>query len=216
MPGFPHTKEKDILTSNGVTHDQQFPALVLAAGRASRMGRTKQLLMLPGGESLLSRAVGQARLLSRQVRVVAGCGYPLVRYRCALQPGAWIYHPDWSQGLAGSLAAGIHQLGRQALGVFVVLADQPLLAPEGLKQLAAQARAEPERPWGASYGERVGVPAWIPRSLWPQVVALTGDAGAGRVLNRSGAGAIDIAGVQPDVDTPESWQDVRRLLAEQT
>ncbi|MFB2763656.1 nucleotidyltransferase family protein [Marinobacter shengliensis] len=189
---------------------------MLAAGRASRMGRRKQLLILPGGETLLARAINQARLMSRQVRVVVGCGYPLVRYRCGQQPVAWIFHPDWAQGLSGSLRAGLRALGPQAHGAFVLLGDQPLLAPEGLKQLASRARAEPGRVWAANYGQRVGVPAWIPRSLWSEIMALKGDAGAGRVLNRAAAGAIDIAGVQPDVDTPESWQEFRRLLAEQT
>ncbi|MET4024856.1 molybdenum cofactor cytidylyltransferase [Marinobacter sp. MBR-99] len=179
------------------------------------MGRRKQLLILPGGETLLARAICQAGHLSRQVRVVVGCGYPLIRYRCGRQPVAWVYHPDWAQGLSGSLGAGIQSLGPQALGVFVLLGDQPLLAPEGLRQLAERARAKPGLVWAANYGQRVGVPAWIPRSLWPEVMALEGDAGAGRLLNRAGARAIDIAGVQQDVDTPETWQAVKRLLTEQ-
>jgi len=190
--------------------------LVLAAGRASRMGCRKQLLILPGGDTLLASAIGQARLLSRQVRVVVGCGYPLIRYRCGQQPVAWVYHPDWAQGLSGSLGAGIQSLGPQALGVFVLLGDQPLLAPDGLKQLAARARTEPGKVWAANYGQRVGVPAWIPRSLWPEVMALEGDSGAGRVLNRAGGGGIDIAGVQQDVDTPESWKAAKRWLTEQS
>jgi molybdenum cofactor cytidylyltransferase len=45
------------------------------------------------------------------------------------------------------------------------------------------------------------------------VFALTGDAGAGVVLNRAGAGRIEIAGVRQDVDTPGDWLRVKATLA---
>nr|WP_291827605.1 nucleotidyltransferase family protein [Marinobacter sp.] len=205
-----------MLTSDRVSLDQQFPALVLAAGRASRMGRAKQLLVMPGRGTLLDNAIAQAGLLSGQVRVVVGSGYPLVRYRCRRQPAGWIYHPGWSQGLSQSLIAGIRALGPRALGVFVLLGDQPLLDPRGLAELARCARAQPGVAWAANYGARVGVPAWVPRALWGEVAALTGDAGAGVVLNRAGARPIDLQGVQQDVDTPQDWLSVKQRLAEQS
>lgn len=179
------------------------------------MGRRKQLLVLPGRGTLLANAITQARVLSRQVRVVVGCGYPLVRYRCPGQPSGWIYHPNWQQGLSGSLTAGIKALGPQALGVFVVLGDQPLLDQTALAKLARHAKAQPGVAWAADYGQRVGVPAWIPRSLWPDIMALTGDAGAGVILNRAGARPVEMPGVQQDVDTPQDWISVKARLTEQ-
>ncbi|MEC7433000.1 MAG: nucleotidyltransferase family protein, partial [Pseudomonadota bacterium] len=86
---------------------------------------------------------------------------------------------------------------------------------EGLRRLSENARRQPEVPWAASYVNRVGVPAWIPKSLWEDLLSLEGDAGAGAVLNRAGACPVDIAGVQQDVDTPQDWQQVRGQLAEQ-
>ena len=206
-------KESGILTINPCSHDQQFPALVLAAGRASRMGHYKQLLRVPGRGTLLDNAIGQARQLSAQITVVAGAGYPLVRFRCHRQPASWIVCDNWQAGLAESLKAGVAALGPRALGVFVVLGDQPLLDVDGLKQLARQARDNPAKALGASYGHRTGVPAWIPRALWLQVFQLEGDAGAGVILNRAGAGRVDIAGVQQDVDTPGDWRQVRAVLS---
>ncbi len=205
-------KEPGILTINPCPLDQQFPALVLAAGRASRMGRYKQLLRVPGRGTLLDNAIGQARQLSGQVSVVAGAGYPLVRFRCHRQPASWIMCENWQGGMAESLKAGVAALAPQALGVFVVLGDQPLLDSEGLAQLARLAREEPKQPLGADYGRRAGVPAWIPKALWPQVFQLEGDAGAGAILNRVGAARVKIAGVQRDVDTPGECR-VRRQTA---
>ena len=179
------------------------------------MGSRKQLLVMPGQGTLLDNSIAQAGLLSREIRVVVGCGYPLVRYRCRRQPSGWVYHPAWQEGLSSSLSAGLRVLSPKALGVFVLLGDQPLLDRGGLTELARCAFAQPTLAWAANYGTRVGVPAWIPRWLWPEVTALAGDAGAGVVLNRVGAGPVDVAGVQQDVDTPEDWRAVRQRLAEQ-
>lgn len=189
--------------------------MVLAAGRSARMGRSKQSLVLPGRGTLLGNAICQARVLSGQVWVVAGAGYPLVRYRCTSTPSRWLYCQDWNSGLAASLKAGIEAAGPHALGVFVILGDQPLLTREGLAELARCARGQPAKPWAADYGKRVGVPAWIPRALWPAVQKLEGDAGAGRLLNRGGANSVTIPGVELDADTPGDWQTIKQLLAKQ-
>jgi hypothetical protein len=63
----------------------EFPVLLLAAGASRRMGRAKALLPLPGGGTLLERALAQARQLSPEVRVVAGARYP-IRFRCRRHP----------------------------------------------------------------------------------------------------------------------------------
>ncbi|MGC8119309.1 nucleotidyltransferase family protein [Marinobacter sp. VGCF2001] len=204
-----------IINTNPRRKDPQFPALVLAAGKASRMGRPKQALQLPGGATMLSHAIGQARQLSAQTLVVAGAGYPLVRFRCRRVPAVWINNRRWAEGLSSSLISGLQYLPAEALGVFVLLADQPLLAREGLGTLSASARRRPDVAWAARYGNRVGVPAWIPKALWQDLRALEGDVGAGRVLNLVGANPVDIAGVQQDVDTPQDWLKVRRQLTEQ-
>ena len=118
-------KESGILTINPRSNDQQFPALVLAAGRASRMGHYKQLLRVPGRGTLLDNAIGQARRLSAQITVLAGAGYPLVRFRCHRQPASWIVCDNWQAGLAESLKAVVAALGPRALVVVVVVGDQP-------------------------------------------------------------------------------------------
>ncbi len=179
------------------------------------MGIAKQTLEIPGWGTLLGNAIRQARLLSGCVSVVVGGGYPLIRYRCSQPPSRWLYCPDWEQGMSASLATGIQALGPSALGVFVLLGDQPLLAEEGLLRLGQRVRQAPDSVWAADYGARVGVPAWIPRRLWPQVLRLQGDVGAVRVLNQVEANRVKIVGVDLDVDTPARWQKIKQVLAEQ-
>jgi len=200
-----------IINNSEGGNDQVIPVLILAAGASTRMGRPKALLPLGSG-ILLDRAIEQARILSRDVRVVWGAGYPLIRFRCLRQPSAWVSAPDWRMGLSASLTAGLGSLGSWVPGAFVLLVDQPLLDLQALAALGVAARSLPQQAVAADYGGRPGVPAYLPRWLWPQVMALNGDRGAGAVLARAGATRVGISGVLEDVDTPEDWLRVRSRL----
>ncbi|SFM19313.1 nucleotidyltransferase family protein [Marinobacter zhejiangensis] len=184
------------------------PVIVLAAGASERMGRSKQLLGWGQG-CLLDQAVALARNLSSDVVVVAGARYPVIRYRATRSPSRWVVAADWHKGMGASLNAGLRSLPARCRGAFVMVADQPVLALEGLQALADAARAEPGRPVAADYGGRPGVPAYLPRALWAQVSSLTGDQGAGAILNRVNARRIRIAGVELDLDTPADLKALR-------
>lgn len=198
--------------------DGEFPVLVLAAGASSRFGSPKvvQTLAGPAGTrvTLLDWAIRQGRLLSDDVRVVCGAWYPLVRFRCSVQPARWVYAENWQDGMAASLAAGVRSLGSGAQGVFVLLADQPLLKPEALKALGVAARCCPDEPVAADYGKRPGVPAYLPRAFWPAVLALQGDRGAGGILAEANAQRLDIPGVHDDIDTPADWRRICELISQ--
>jgi len=201
--------------------DQQFPVLILAAGASSRLGRPKALLPLASGDgtdtdcrnrTLLDAAIAQGRILSPEVRVVCGAWYPLIRFRCRRQPSSWLRAPDWQEGISASLSAGLRSLGPAVKGVFVLVADQPLLDLNALEAFGKAARSVPEQPIAADYGGRPGVPAYLPRWLWPLVLDLEGDRGAGRLLAEVRATRVDIPGIHDDVDTPADWQRIRALL----
>ncbi|HEY9118425.1 MAG TPA: nucleotidyltransferase family protein [Marinobacter sp.] len=202
------------MPKTGEDRHEAFPVLVLAAGASRRMGRAKALLPLNSG-TLLDHALGQARQLGSPVSVVAGGWYPLVRYRCRLQPSAWIYARDWHDGLSASLKAGVGRIGPQAKGVFVVLLDQPLIEPEALVALAQAARRNPSQPFAADMDGKPGAPAYLPRHLWSQIMMLEGDKGAAGILAKNGATRIAMEGASSDVDTPGDWRRISRLLSEQ-
>ncbi|HAP52795.1 nucleotidyltransferase family protein [Marinobacter flavimaris] len=193
----------------------------MAAGASSRLGRPKALLPLASGDgtdtdcrnrTLLDAAIAQGRILSPEVRVVCGAWYPLIRFRCRRQPSSWLRAPDWQEGISASLSAGLRSLGPAVKGVFVLVADQPLLDLNALEAFGKAARCVPEQPIAADYGGRPGVPAYLPRWLWPLVLDLEGDRGAGRLLAEVRATRVDIPGIHDDVDTPADWHRIRTLL----
>lgn len=190
------------------------PVLVLAAGASRRMGRAKALLTLNGG-TLLDHAIGQAKQLGAPVTVVAGGWYPLIRYRCRVQPSTWIYARHWRCGMSQSLKVGVASLGSHVKGVFIVLLDQPLIRPGALAALSEAAAGNPSQSFAADMGGKPGAPAYLPRRLWSQLMMLDGDRGAAAILARDHATRIVMAGAGSDVDSPRDWRRVRGQLSEQ-
>ena len=134
------------------------PAIVLAAGAASRFGEPKQRLLLPAVLDSLSRAaVGP-------IVVVEGA-HPLA----GLMPGgvALVHCDDWALGPGASLRRGLDALPREAERVIVVLADGPCLDPRAVERiLAHRARSGLV---AASYGGVRGHPLLLVRALWAAI-----------------------------------------------
>ena len=101
-------------------------ALVLAAGRSSRMGGPNKLLAEISGRPLV-RIVAEAALASRARPVLVVTGHQRERVEAALAglPVEFVHNPAFAGGLGTSLRAGIAALPAQADGAIVCLGDMP-------------------------------------------------------------------------------------------
>ena len=82
-------------------------AIVLAAGRSTRMGTENKLLADLSGKAMVRIVVETARAsLAAPVVVVTGHQAPQVRAALAGLPVTFIHNPDYAVGLATSLKAG--------------------------------------------------------------------------------------------------------------
>src|SRR5271168_3545809 len=101
-------------------------ALVLAAGRSSRMGGPNKLLAEIGGRPLV-RIVAEAALGSRARPVIVVTGHQRERVEAALAglPLEFVHNANFADGLGTSLKAGIGALPAQSDGVVVCLGDMP-------------------------------------------------------------------------------------------
>lgn len=176
---------------------------VLGAGRASRFG-TDKLVQPCAGRPLGSWALSAARATGLPVVWIARTAAPdFVDCEVAT-------NPDAQAGIGTSVACAARIAAEQgATRLLVMLADMPLVS-RGLllKLLAANA------PAASDHGDRAGVPAVLPASLFGRLQALTGDAGAGSVLqNHSDLTLVTTAPHELlDVDTPAALAEAERLL----
>ena len=178
--------------------------VVLAAGSGRRMGGPKALLELDG-ESLLQRA---ARLLAE-----AGCS-PIFAVVGDWDPGDvdafLVINAEAAEGMASSIRAGLRALPKAAPAALFLTVDQPAVDAPLLRRLLALAATDPDRPAACGYGETLGIPAVVPRRLFPDLLGLQGDLGAKAVLLREQAAVLPFPEGLVDLDTPEDLDRLRR------
>ena len=188
----------------GRTGDRLY-AIVLAGGASTRFGSPKQLVRI-GGRPLLHTVVARAAEVTGNALIVvlgAGAGElaPLLRH----SPGSVVVNPQWREGLASSIRAGVARLPAACAGAMLVLADQAAVTSDDLRRLAGTWRRRPQCITAALYAGTAGAPAIFPRSAFTELAALRGDSGARSVLRRSADRVIRVPmpAAELDLDTPE-------------
>ncbi|MBZ9767798.1 molybdopterin-binding/glycosyltransferase family 2 protein [Mesorhizobium sp. CA6] len=191
--------------------------VLLAAGRSSRMGGPNKLLALFDGEPLVRRTAGRA-LASKAAATVVVTGHQRERVRSALGGlgVTFVDNPDFADGLASSLKAGIAKVAPDAAGAMIVLGDMPGVSSKDLDSLIdAFRRAGGRSVVRASHQGKRGNPVLLPRSLFAAVAQLEGDTGARHLVEAEGLDVIDVEigqGASIDVDTREALEGAGGVL----
>lgn len=189
-------------------------AVVLAAGSASRMGQTKQLL--PWGQTtVLGQTLANAGQTAVQNSlVVTGHDAAPVAAIAAAAHAATIHNPDYATGeMLSSLQTAVCHLPADCTAVLVLLADQPMVEPAILDQILAAAITHPHQIIAPTYLGQRGNPVLLPRHFWPTLLALPpGD--APRTLLRQHADAVHLlpvhsASVIQDLDDLTAYEQLR-------
>jgi molybdenum cofactor cytidylyltransferase len=190
-------------------------AVVLAAGRSSRMAPANKLLTEVDGQAMVARAV-DAALASQAEPVFVVTGHDGSRVRQALgeRNVTIVENPDYADGLSASLRAGISALPQDLDGAIVLLGDMPRVTAAHIDRLLAAFNPEEGRAicvptWHAKRGNPV---LWSSR-FFPEMRALEGDAGARSLLRTHAEQVCEVEmpddGILVDVDTPEALAALR-------
>jgi molybdenum cofactor cytidylyltransferase len=202
--------EPEVLPGEG-----KIAAVVLAAGRASRMGSNKLVAELDG-EPIVRRTVRSVLgSHARPVVVVTGHEADAVRGALAGLDVQLVHNPDFADGMSTSLRTGIAAAG-PVDAAMICLADMPRLLPEHLDAVIETYRAgEPTQIIVPTCDRKRGNPVLWPRHYFAEIAALTGDVGARALIERHADHvrlfAIDDPAILVDVDTPAALDELRRL-----
>lgn len=190
-------------------------ALVLAAGRSSRMGGANKLLAEVDGVPLVLRAVNAA-LASKAasvtvvlgheaetvVALLAGCRVNLVR------------NPDYAQGMSTSLRCGLAALPAAAAAAVVLLADMPRISAVHVDRLIDAFDAGQPSILVPHRGGRRGNPILWPREFLAGMASVAGDQGARGLLDTHAARVrrldFDDEAIFLDVDSPDDLAGAAR------
>ena len=199
---------------------RRIAAVVLAAGRSTRMGGPNKLLAEIRGRPLVRIVVEEALAsLAKPVIVVVGHQRGEVEKALASLPVQFIHNPDFAQGLGTSLKAGIAAVPADADGAIVCLADMPQVDASLLNRLIAA--FDPDR--GAliampTVEGRRGNPVLWSRRFFPDLMAIEGDVGARHFIGRYSEAVVEVPlegkAALVDVDTPEALVGVKVAIEE--
>lgn len=200
------------LTATADSDPAALGLVVLAAGRASRMGEGghHKLLAEFEGEPLVRRSVRQAvEAKIGAVTVVTGHRSAEISDALAGLPVKLVHNPDFASGMASSLKTGLADIETRGLpGMMVLLADMPNVSAADIAALAsAYARSGGKAVVRAVSDGQRGNPVILPAATFEALKALEGDIGARPVIESAGLAVIDVEigpAARLDVDTPEA------------
>jgi molybdenum cofactor cytidylyltransferase len=195
--------------------------VLLAAGEATRFreaagaqGPVTKLVALHEGKPLV-RHVAEAGLAAGLSPLIVVTGHAQDAVSAALHELAFthVHNAAYASGMASSLKAGLTAVPPDADAAIVLLGDMPLVSAALIAQLTGAFAQNPRALAVVPVHEGVrGNPALLSRALFPQIMELTGDAGARQVLRGRDADVIEIAVGEPasriDIDTPDALRDL--------
>jgi molybdenum cofactor cytidylyltransferase len=194
---------------------RRIAAVVLAAGRSTRMGAVNKMLAEIGGKPLVRIAAEQA-LASHASAVIVVTGHERERVEAVLKnlPMRFVHNPEYAGGLGTSLKAGIAAVPADADGAIVCLGDMPQVDSQLINKLIAA--FDPERGGLVvvpSINGRRGNPVVWSRRFFNDLMSINGDIGARHLIGSYAEAVVEVpvAGeaALTDVDTPESFSAVK-------
>ncbi len=188
-------------------------AVVLAAGRSSRMApRNKLLIPDAAGRPMVTRVVDSVLGSgARPVLVVLGHQATDVEAALAGRPVRFVPAPDFAEGLSASLRAGIAAVPEECGAALVCLGDMPLVSARVLDRLIeAHDPDEGRTIVQPTFGGQAGNPVLWDRRHFEAIGRITGDRGARVLMGELAEQVVEVEvgedGVLRDFDTPESLE----------
>jgi molybdenum cofactor cytidylyltransferase len=196
--------------------NRQVAAIILAAGRSTRMGGPNKLLAELGGKPLV-RLVTEQALASKAKGVIVVTGHQAELVEKALQglDVKFVRNPDFAEGLASSVKAGVAAVRDEADGAVICLGDMPMISAQLIDHLI-EAFA-PDRgnliAVPVSDGRR-GNPVLWSRRFFNELMTLDGDIGARHLIAKHTEAVAEVPvegfGAFLDIDTPQALEAARR------
>src|ERR1043166_4239990 len=191
-------------------------AVVLAAGRAQRMGEQKLFLPFKGKpvlqwvlETALASDLHEVICIVRDLRAVRQ------RIRLVHERLLWLVNHAADRGQSTSLIAGLWATHPQSQGALFMVGDQPMIGSNLINSLIRQFTNGSALIVAPKFAGQVRNPALFRRELFPELLALTGDQG-GKVLMDKYTDKSDLLEWHEeapfvDIDVPEDYERLNKL-----
>jgi molybdenum cofactor cytidylyltransferase len=191
-------------------------AIVLAAGKSSRMGANKLLADI-GGKAMIRRTV-EAIAASAVDFVVVVTGREPDGIATALSglKVEFVHNHDYAQGLSTSLRVGLAAAG-DADAALICLGDMPRVGADAINRLIAAFNPTEHRAICVPvFDGKMGNPVLWSKQYFDEMRKLSGDRGARELLGLYSEDVVEVSmpddAVLDDIDTPEALARIQDIF----
>ncbi|MEM8938352.1 MAG: nucleotidyltransferase family protein [Bacteroidota bacterium] len=188
-------------------------AAVLAAGPSRRLGEPKQLVRFKG-KSLLQHTIDLVVEVQIDERMlILGANEQEIRHFINFKSFDVIQNQHWKEGMASSIRLAVEVgLKKELDGLLILLSDQPYIDLELLNNLIGFYKPKKELIMASEYNNVLGVPALFDRHYFRELMELTGDSGAKRLINayREKVKEVKFEKGLIDIDTPTDLDQLKK------
>ena len=191
-------------------------AIILAAGRSTRMGGPNKMLAELQGKKLVRIAAEQAiASKASEVIVVTGHQAELVEQALSGLRVKFARNPDFAGGLASSVKTGVAAVAANADGAVICLGDMPLIDAHLIDRLIEAFAPDRGNLIVVPVADgRRGNPVLWSRRFFSELMTLEGDIGARHLIAKHGEAVAEVPvegdGAFLDIDTPQALDAARR------
>lgn len=184
-------------------------AIILAAGKSTRM--KKQKLLLPfNGKTIIETVISNSmQVFGEKILVVLGSHHEEIKKQIERLPVKTCINENYPDGMLSSVICGFQALPEEAVAAMLFLGDQPQI-PSGV----GRAVLDKWRQSGKGIvipvsGGRRGHPVLIERKYKPEIECLDSDKGLRQLMEKFSSDVAEVESARSeilrDIDTPEEY-----------
>ena len=194
--------------------DAQLGIIILAAGKASRMGEPKALLTYQANSFLLNTYNLAQSVHPKGIVTVLGHYFDQMSTHCNTHKIPFALNEAYENGMSSSIQCGLTYLLShfpQVNMVLILLADQPKINTEHISALLHKIRSSKYLMVCTAYSSTYGVPAVFKKEYFSELMALKGEKGAKNLIEKgvlNHENTIHFEYGRIDIDTPEDYLNI--------
>ncbi|MEQ1676668.1 MAG: nucleotidyltransferase family protein [Chitinophagaceae bacterium] len=188
-----------------------YSIIILAAGSSDRLGKPKQLLPYKN-KTLLQYLIDEAKATSAlSVLLVLGANAAAIQSELQTENIRIVINDDWQEGMASSIRCGINELQKinpATDAAILMVCDQPYVSASLLNDLILAHNKTNKPIVTSSYDNTTGPPALFHKSIFQELLQLTGDTGARSIVQKhiNDVATVSFPKGSIDIDTAADYE----------
>lgn len=185
--------------------------MILAAGKASRMGMAKMLLPFKN-RTILAHLIEEIQSVEPNIiQLVSGHYHDLIRAEINTDNVSIVHNPDYKLGMSSSIQVGLTAMLKACPSLdflIIVVSDQPFLNSSILRRLIIKQQETAKGIIASFYNGIMGTPVLLNSAYFTHIYNLTGDKGARVILQQfpTDLETVEFEKGEFDIDTVEDYE----------